>query len=232
MRLILVHGFTQTSRSWAPVIMRLPDDVEPTALDIPVGLDFPSTAAALGEAGGIGTYVGYSMGGRLCVRLALDRPDLVRGLVLVSSSAGIEDPVERAERYDADTQLAKDVERDGVDAFLLRWLAQPLFASLSIEDADLEDRNSHTAEELATMLRTLSSGAQEPLWDRLGELSIPVLIVAGSLDAKFIAVARKLYEAIPNAEVAVVQGSGHAAHLEHPDAIAELLATWAHEVTS
>jgi len=232
MRLVLVHGFTQTSQSWAPVIMRLPGEVEPTALDIPVGLDFPMTAATLGDAGGEGIYVGYSMGGRLCLRLALDRPELVKGLVLISTSAGIEDPAERATRYDADVQLGKEIERDGVDAFLLRWLAQPLFASLSIEDADLQDRHSHTADELATMLRTLSSGIQEPLWDRLGELQMPVLVVAGSLDAKFVGLARRLYEAIPNAEVAVVQGSGHAAHLEHPDAIAELLGTWAHDVTA
>ncbi|MFN8035319.1 MAG: alpha/beta fold hydrolase [Acidimicrobiia bacterium] len=232
MRLILVHGFTQTAKSWAPVMMRLPEEVEPTALDIPVGLEFAATASALGDAGGEGIYVGYSMGGRLCLRLALDRPDLVRGLVLVSTSAGIDDPAERLTRYEADCQLAKEIERDGVDAFLLRWLAQPLFASLTIEDSDLEDRHRHTAEELASMLRTLSSGLQEPLWNRLGELSMPVLIVAGSLDTKFTGLARRFYDAIPDAEVAVVQGAGHAAHLEHPDAIAELLGSWAHGATS
>lgn len=232
MRLLLVHGFTQTSRSWAPVIMRLPEEVEPTALDVPVGLDFGATAGTLGETGGAGIYVGYSMGGRLCLRLALDRPDLVRGLVLISSSAGLDDAAERAKRREADEQLAQEIERDGVDAFLLRWLAQPLFASLSIEDADLEDRHSHTAEELATTLRTLGTGVQEPLWDRLGELEVPVLVVTGALDAKFVAMARRLYESIPNAEVAVVQGSGHAAHLEHPDAVAELIGQWAHDVTS
>jgi 2-succinyl-6-hydroxy-2,4-cyclohexadiene-1-carboxylate synthase len=228
MRVVLVHGFTQTARSWDPVVRQLPTDGESLAVDVPVGLDFVATAAALGQAGGRAAYVGYSMGGRLCLQLALDRPDLVERLILISSSAGLDDPDARVARRDTDEQLAQEIERDGVDVFLLRWLAQPLFASLTVEDADLEDRGRHTAADLATTLRTLGAGVQEPLWDRLAKLAMPVWIVAGDRDPKFMELGRRMYDLIPGAELAVVSGAGHAAHLEHPDAIASVIAEVVH----
>ena len=110
------------------------------------------------------------MGGRLCLALALERPDLIEQLVLVSTSPGIADPnasAPRAER--ADEQLAHDAERDGVDAFLDRWLAQPLFASLPRDQARLDERRRvNTVERITHQLRELGQGAQPSLWDRLG----------------------------------------------------------------
>ena len=91
MPLVLVPGFTQTAASWDPVLAHLPPDLEALAVDVPAGLDFVETATAIGEQRGRAVYCGYSMGGRLCLRLALDRPDLVRGLVLLSASPGIAD---------------------------------------------------------------------------------------------------------------------------------------------
>src|SRR5207244_5173075 len=91
--------------------------------------DFERTAYGLGDLGPA-RYVGYSMGGRLCLRLALDRPEVVQRLVLVSASPGIQDDGERAARRDADERLARQIERDGADVFLERWIAQPLFATL------------------------------------------------------------------------------------------------------
>ena len=100
------------------------------ALDVPPPTTFAATAHAIGAAGGKAIYVGYSMGGRLCLRLALDRPELVRALVLVSASPGIVNAAERAARVEADEVLADSVERDGVDTFLATWLAQPMFATV------------------------------------------------------------------------------------------------------
>ena len=124
----LVHGFTQSERSWDPIHLD-----HAVALRVPDDLDFVSTASALADTGGHATYVGYSMGGRLCLQLALDHPDVVDRLVLASASPGIADDRERAARRDSDEALARGVERDGVDAFLERWLAQPMFATLPRE---------------------------------------------------------------------------------------------------
>jgi 2-succinyl-6-hydroxy-2,4-cyclohexadiene-1-carboxylate synthase len=219
---VLVPGFTQTARSWQTVVDVLPPGIDATALDVPSGIDFVATALALGDAGGRGTYVGYSMGGRLCLRLALDRPDLVDRLVMVSASPGIADATARETRRDADEQLARELERDGADAFLERWLAQPLFASLPPEAAALGARVRDPAV-LAHGLRVLGQGAQEPLWGRLGDLEMPVTLVAGALDEKYVDIAMDMSDRIPDASVSVVGGAGHAVHLEQPVAIVHVL---------
>lgn len=232
-RLVLVHGFTQTGRSWDRVAASLSNGWEVVTVDAPghgdsaaVRADLPAAAAMLGSAGGAATYVGYSMGGRLCLHLALARPALVRRLVLVSATAGIEDVTERAARRNADEELAASIERDGVDAFLDRWLALPLFATLRGDASALEDRRRNTAAGLAASLRLAGTGTQEALWDRLGELGMPVLLVAGALDAKYVAIAERMAALIPAGTLAVIEGAGHAAHLEQPDAFAGALEAW------
>ncbi len=189
-----------------------------------VRLGFEAAAAAIGTAGGRAIYVGYSMGGRLCLRLALDRPDLVQALVLVGATAGLADARERVERRAEDERVAAEIERVGTDAFLERWLAQPLFSSLHPSPDDVAARRRNPPAGLAAALRTLGTGVQEPLWDRLAELGMPVLLVAGEGDSKFAALAERMAAAIgPNATVALVEGAGHAAHLERPDAFCRLL---------
>ena len=224
MRIVFVPGFTQTARSWDPVVAALRGDAEAMELDVPSGPDFVGTAHAVGDAGGTGTYVGYSAGGRLCLQLALDRPELVERLVLVSASPGIADPVERAARRDADELLAQEIERDGIGAFLDRWLAQPLFATLPRDAAALDTRERDPAV-LTHALRALGQGAQEPLWDRLPELRVPVTLVVGSLDEKYTTIARAMARHLSAARVHVIGGAGHALHLEQPEALADVLAS-------
>ena len=220
----LVHGFTQSDRSWEPLRATLADAV---ALRVPDGLDFVATAHALGQAGGPATYVGYSMGGRLCLQLALDRPELVERLVLISASPGIADDAERAARRESDEALAREIERDGVETFLERWLAQPLFATLPRELAGIDDRRAaNTVEGLTHALRALGQGAQPDNWGRLSELHMPVLLIAGALDTKYVDIAHRMSAAIPNARVEIIDGAGHACHLERPEAVAQLLASW------
>jgi 2-succinyl-6-hydroxy-2,4-cyclohexadiene-1-carboxylate synthase len=230
-RVVLVHGFTQTQAAWEPVAARLRARWRLVRVDLPghggsagVRVGFEEAAALLGECGGRAAYVGYSLGGRLCLRLALDRPELVRALVLLGASPGIADPAARAERRAADEALAAGIERDGVAAFLDRWLAGPLFATLPPSRAGREDRLANTPEGLAAALRLLGAGAQAPLWDRLAGLRCPTLLVAGALDAKFAALAAEMAAAIgPAAHLELLPGAGHAVHLERPAEAAALL---------
>jgi len=222
-RIVLVPGFTQTARSWDPVVAAMRRSRDTAALDVPTGLGFVETAHALGDSGGTATYVGYSAGGRLCLRLALDRPELIERLVLVSSSPGIADPTERAARRETDEQLAQQIEGDGLDAFLERWLAQPLFASLPGDAAGLEARERDPAV-LTHALRMLGQGAQEPVWDRLGELRKALDLVVGALDGKYTDIARAMAPRVGAARVHVLGGAGHALPLEQPEALADLLA--------
>ena len=230
-RVVLVHGFTQTLRSWGRVAAPLAGAYEVVRVDLPghgesaaVELTFEETAAAIGDAGRTATYVGYSMGGRLCLRLAVDRPDLVRSLVLVGASPGLADDGDRGARRAADEALAAEIERAGTAAFLERWLAQPLFATLDPQPEDIEARLTNTSAGLATALRRLGTGGQEPLWGRLRDLEMPVLAVAGEHDARYTGIAEQMAAAIgASARTAVVPGAGHAAHLERPDDFSRLL---------
>jgi 2-succinyl-6-hydroxy-2,4-cyclohexadiene-1-carboxylate synthase len=232
-RLTLVHGFTQTGRSWGEVARLFATGFEVVRVDLPghgrssaARLSFDDTASAIGAVGGRCVYVGYSMGARLCLRLAIERPDLVRGLVLVGGSPGIATPSERTGRLQADGQLADDIERVGTVPFLRRWLAQRMFATLTPTEEDLEGRRANSPDGLAAALRALGVGAQEPLWGRLAELEMPVLLVAGELDLKFTVAGERMAAAIgANARSVVLPGCGHAAHLEQPDAFCRLV--WA-----
>lgn len=239
LRVVLVHGFTQTHRSWDEVASALRGRFDLVRVDLPghggsarLRLGFAETAAAIASAcgtpAGPATYVGYSLGGRLCLRLALDRPDAVRSLVLIGASPGLADPTEREARRRADALLAADLEAGGTARFLERWLAQPLFETTTPRADDLAARRENTPEGLAYALRRLGTGSQEPVWHRLGELAMPVLLVAGEDDAKFRAIAERVAAAIgPSATTAWVPGAGHAVPLDQPQACAGLIAAGA-----
>lgn len=221
---VLVHGFTQTLAVWDAVAAQLGTYRRVIRVDLPghggssaVRATVEQTAAMLGERCGPATYVGYSLGGRVCLRLACDRPDLVRALALVSSSPGIEDEHDRGERRASDQTLAAEIERDGVAAFLKRWLAQPMFAGVPLT----ADRLSNTAAGLASSLRLAGTGAMEPLWDRLTALDMPVQMVVGERDAKYREIAARMRALIPGAmRVAVIHDAGHACHVEQPGMVA------------
>lgn len=233
-RVVLVHGFTQTRRCWGLVADDLVADHEVVLVDAPghgrsgeVLADLDAGALLVGEAGGAATYLGYSMGARACLHLALARPELVRGLVLLGGTAGIEDDGERRARREQDRRTAARLRQEGLDAFLDWWLAQPLFAGLPAARAQRAERLENTVEGLASSLELAGTGSQAPCWARLAELSIPVLVLAGADDAKFADLAERMAAAIgPNATVALVGGAGHAAHLERPDRFLAVLRPW------
>jgi 2-succinyl-6-hydroxy-2,4-cyclohexadiene-1-carboxylate synthase len=232
--LVLLHGFTQTSWCWSPIDAELATDHELLLVDAPghgasadVSADLWGAGRAVADVGGAATYLGYSMGGRIALHAALDRPDVVRRLVLVSATGGMDDASERAARRTADERLADRVLDLGVEAFVDEWLAQPLFSTLAPERTHRSARLANTAAGLASSLRQAGTGTQEPLWDRLGELEIPVLVVAGALDARFVGLAHRLADAIgPSATLVVVPGAGHTVHLEQPERFTAALRDW------
>jgi 2-succinyl-6-hydroxy-2,4-cyclohexadiene-1-carboxylate synthase len=239
-RIVLVHGFTQTAACWSPIDTALTPGHQLVMVDAPghggstdVELDLVDGGRAIAEVGGPGTYVGYSMGGRFVLHTALGHPDLVRRLVLISATAGIDDPDERAERRRSDAALADHLVEVGIRAFVDEWLRLPLFAGLPAERNHRSARLANTAAGLASSLRRAGTGTQAPLWDRLAELDMPVLVIAGADDAKFAGLAEAMVSAIgPNAELAVVAGAGHTVHLEQPDRFLAALHDWLDRTTA
>ncbi len=234
---VLAHGFTQTARSWSTIEQlvrsQLPDartmaidlpghgDTEPPADD-----DLWASARRLVDRGGVGTYVGYSMGGRVALHAALLGSNAVQCLVLIGATAGIDDPAERETRRIADDALATRIESIGVPAFLDEWLRNPLFAGLTEAAARRSDRLRNTAAGLAASLRATGTGMQEPLWDRLGEITVPVLVLVGERDDKFAAIGRRLVDAIGDATFTSIPDAGHSVHLEQPEATVDAIIAW------
>jgi len=232
--LLLLHGFTQTGRGWDEVVRHLggeryralaPDIRGHGAAATRRPIDF---AACVNDAIGLMrapfTLAGYSQGGRLGLHVALAHPALVTRLVLVSATAGIEDDGERARRRDADADLAAWMEGEGrqMSAVADRWGAQPLFATQSPEVAAAAraDRLVNEPAHLAAALRGIGTGAMAPLWDRLGELTMPVLVLAGERDEKYVALGERLAAGVPAGRLAIVPAAGHALPLEAPAAVA------------
>jgi 2-succinyl-6-hydroxy-2,4-cyclohexadiene-1-carboxylate synthase len=232
--LVLLHGFTQTGRSWQPVLHALAARYRALAPDLPGHGAFadrrPASFAAcdayLRALGGDRfTLAGYSMGGRVALHAALSLAARVERLVLIGASPGLASPEERAARAAEDAALAERIEAIGLEAFVREWGAQPLFDGMPRGIAELveADRLRNTASGLAAALRGLGTGVMPSLWKRLGELAMPVELVVGERDEKFRAIAGRMASAIADARVVVVDGAGHAVQLERPEVVARLI---------
>ncbi len=236
--LLLLHGFTGSSATWTPRLPALEgfttiavdllghgdSDAPPTPNrysmkrcvdDLTSLLDHLEVERA--------AVLGYSMGGRVALQLAFRAPERLWALVLESASPGIEDISEREDRVRSDGALADDIERDGVDAFVDRWQAVPLFASQDRLPAAVREelrrqrlRNSPTG--LANSLRGAGAGVEDPVISRLGQIDIPTLLIAGALDQKYVALAHKMSEKLPCVRTHIVPEAGHTTHLEQPEA--------------
>jgi 2-succinyl-6-hydroxy-2,4-cyclohexadiene-1-carboxylate synthase len=233
--LVLLHGFTNTGASWDDVMAALPERYRPLAPDLrghgsssdlrPVTLR--AVVADLSTAAtGPFELVGYSMGGRLALHVALALPARVRRLVLIGASPGIADPGARERRRAADERLADEVEQMTIEAFADRWARTAVLADqpADVQAAVRAQRLRSTPAGLAAALRGLGTGALPSLWERLDELAIPVDLIVGERDAKFRATAEEMATGLRDARLHVVGGAGHAVHLEAPRAVAELIA--------
>jgi len=235
--LLLLHGFMQTGRGWDEVARHLdgeryrplaPDIRGHGAADTRRPIDFGSCVAdAVALAGPRFALAGYSQGGRVALHVALAHPERVTRLVLVSATAGIEDDAQRARRRDADADLAGWMQEEGrlMSEVADRWGAQPLFRTQTAEVAAAAraDRLSNDPVHVAAALRGIGTGAMAPLWERLGELTMPVAMLAGERDEKYVAIGERLAAALPDATLTVVPGAGHALPLEAPAAVAAVI---------
>ena len=238
--LVALHGFTQTGEMYAELAGLLGREI--VAPDLPghgrsVGYPVSFAAAVSGVAdvlAGVAaplSLVGYSQGGRVALAVALERAELVSHLVLVSTTAGIEDETERADRHHADEMLAAQLRDEGLVSFIDRWLALPLFEGLerrgeAWQSVDRAARLENSAEELAAGLVGLGQGAQPFFGDRLGRLQMPVLVITGSLDHKYTSLGTAMSRSIAHGTLHTVPDAGHAVIAEAPRAVADLIDTF------
>ena len=237
-RVVLLHGFTQNSRCWGDFGEFVAQHHETVLVDLPGHgesrhdeASLQESAALVGEVGGCGTYVGYSLGGRIALHVALQNPELVERMVLIGATAGLRTPEERAERVAADDALAQGIETNGLDAFLTLWLSQPLFAGLGEQAAVFAARRTNRSEAMAESLRSVGTGHQANLWPDLSDILCPTLVVTGANDEKFTLLGRELRRSIgKRAELVTVNDSGHSVHLEHPNETWAVVHEWLNRV--
>ena len=236
--LLLLHGFAGCAAFWDDVVDLLKSDFRCISVDLPGHgqTEFPSgignygmgaVAESLGQMLdeiGVGRYNlwGYSMGGRLALHIALRFPDRVQRLVLESASPGIADPAERQQRVSEDSQLATQTEREGISWFVEEWMKRPLFASqqdlpAAQQARARELRMQNTATGLASSLRGMGVGVQEPLHGALSRLTSPTMILVGEYDDKFRAIGLDMARLIPHVIYCLIPHAGHAPFWEQPD---------------
>ena len=233
--LVLLHGFGGTHRAWDGVIERLDAErYRPLALDLPghgaaadavPPITFAScVAAVLAQAPERFVLCGYSLGGRVALHVALAAPERVSALCSIAANPGIEDARERAARLAADERLAERLENEPYEQFIESWRDQSLFAAdpPSVRALARTDQLRNAPGPLAVAMRGLSVGAMEPLWGRLGELAMPVALVVGERDQKFVALAERARPLLRDGSVTVLSG-GHGLPLENPQGVAEAL---------
>jgi len=187
--------------------------------------DLWQAASLVGEAVGPAVYVGYSLGARVALHLALAQPDMVQGIVLVGARMGFPDNSTAAERRASDDRRAADIESHGVERFLQSWLAESFNARLSDDALHTSERLRNRADGLAGSLRHTGLGSQEYLWGRLKELRTSVLLIVGEDDLPGVAEENRKMAAVigDNASFVVVPGSGHSVPFEKPDLFVDVM---------
>ena len=235
--LLLLHGFTGSLVNWAPQLPCFSSHFTTISVDLPghgltqapvdpdryrheqVTSDLDSIVVQLG----LHRFhlLGYSMGGRLALALALSQPHRLRALVLESSSPGLADAGERAARRRQDESLARRIERKGMKDFISYWEQLPLFASQKRLSAETrgslrEQRMANSTRGLAGSLRGAGTGAQPSYWSQLSQMRMPALLLTGALDTKYCAVAARMAAVNPDFLAQQIVGAGHCVHLERP----------------
>ena len=248
--LILLHGFTGSSQNWNPILPSLTPHFQILALDIlghgrsaspsdlpryqmaNIAADIVALLNLLDQQTDQPAHLlGYSMGGRLAIYLAVHYPKRFSSLILESASPGLKTEAEREERRQQDNALADRIEREGIEAFVDFWESLALWDSqkqLSPEiRANLrQQRLQNNPLGLANSLRGMGTGVQPSLWHKLPEITIPVLLLTGELDRKFCAIGEEMATLLPQAKHITISGSGHTIHLEKPTQYSQTVASF------
>lgn len=236
--LLLLHGFTGDSSTWAPFCqdwgkssrLIIPDIIGHGKTESPDELNhykMESTAyhltCILDECGVDQVDVlGYSMGGRLGLSFAFLYPNRVRKLVLESSSPGLLTEEDRERRRIKDGKLAKFINDQGMSSFVDYWEEIPLFSTMkrmsSTTKATIRNqRLCNSPKGLANSLLGMGTGAQPSWWDKLPNLSSEVLLLTGEKDKKFCRIAESMLKKLKRGTWVEIKNSGHTIHVEEPE---------------
>lgn len=234
---LFLHGFTGCANDWDNIIKFLPNQVFPICIDfighgksdLPEDVSFYETEAIIDQIKSVYEFfdiekaviVGYSMGGRVALSFVVKNPHQVLGLILESTSPGIMDIGERAQRKKSDKELAQIIMDNGVDKFIDYWMTIPLFDSLKSLKNDEYQRivtrkKNNSKIGLSNSLLGFGTGTMSQLWDNL-TIQTKILLITGGLDSKFCELNKKMNRLMLESQHTVIENCGHNVHLEKPD---------------
>ena len=240
-QIVALHGFTGQGADFETLNACLPPEATLVAPDLPghgsqrslrdlAAYSLPAHLKIISEAATSPqiTLLGYSMGGRLALHWAIAHPERIRRLILVGGSPGLATSEERDERRLSDATLAEFIRTRGLEAFFKYWHNQTFFQSMmrlpkERLDPILARRAGNDPEGLSLSLENVGTGTLPSLWHRLKEIRFPVDLVTGEHDVKFTRLAHEMGAHLPKARHSVIEGAGHAVHLEKPADLAMLL---------
>jgi 2-succinyl-6-hydroxy-2,4-cyclohexadiene-1-carboxylate synthase len=235
--IFFLHGFTGSNKDWNELIPLINTDFNIIAVDLighgnsdsPEEVSFYSAESIVEQIHQlILTYTnqpviisGYSMGGRAALSFASKYPDMIKGLILESTGAGIEDENLKNERAKQDEELTRFIEENTIEEFINYWMNIDLFNSqkslpkeklIKIKKSKL--KNSKAG--LANSMRGFGSGKMPSLFDDIKNIIAKTLLISGEFDTKYTAVSEKLVKIFPDAIHVVIKSAGHNTHLEQP----------------
>lgn len=232
---ILVHGFGQAPEVWGEISSQTGHrSLAPTLRGhcVSSGTSTVSMTDLVDDLGKAArrhpgaVLVGYSLGGRVALRTALQNPGSVNALVLISAGPGIEDPTVREQRLESDRQLAELLEQGLIAEFDRAWESSTVWDGDPdwISERSRSLRSLSEPASLAAVLRGAGQGTVEPVWDSLGKLDLPVLLITGERDRTYCEIAARMEGSIQDCSHVVIPGAGHSLLIETPEEVAEALA--------
>ena len=242
--IVFLHGFTGSTNTWKKIVSQLPSNIRCIAVDLighgktaaPTTVEFYSMdfqvelLHKLFHHLQLDTFslVGYSMGGRVALSYAVRYPTAIGHLLLESASPGLKGDQQRNIRKQADDTLAEKILSNGIESFVTKWENIPLFASQKSLPAEIQqeirtERMQQREIGLANSLRGMGTGVMPELWGKLHTLTMPVTLVTGQLDEKFVQLNSEMLKQIKKANHLIIPAVGHAIHVENPTKFATIV---------
>ena len=161
--------------------------------------------------------VGYSMGGRLALYLAVHFPQYFPQVVLESASPGLENEAERVKRIEQDLIVVNRLKSQDLNLFLQQWYSNPLFSSFvkhpNYQKA-IARRLNNNPNKLVKSLIHMGLGVQPSLWHQLEFIQPKILLIVGALDLKFTKINQRICLLSPQFQIEVVENTSHNVHFE------------------
>jgi 2-succinyl-6-hydroxy-2,4-cyclohexadiene-1-carboxylate synthase len=239
--ILFLHGFLGTHEDWQEVIFFLCKRFRCIAVDLPGHGRSKMRRKLEGISGVAGDMIGlmdalqvsqvcvtgYSMGGRIALYLLLNYADRFYAGVLESVSPGLEDQNERDQRNAHDERIARQLENEDFRFFLQHWYKQPLFAlpEKSPQFKRMVEKRAESVDpaQCAASLRSLGLGRQPSLWASLPSLDLPVSLLVGEKDSKFVRIAEKMCGLSPRLRMLTFTQCGHNIHFQEPENMASAI---------